>query len=141
MDNRIERDPLMMKVAHLYSQRATCNRLSVGAVLALEGRIIAAGYNGGLPSDPFCSASIGCLATSPCTNTIHAEANLLFFCAKNGISTKDTTLYVTTSPCINCARAIIQSGIKRVVYLDKYRDTSPLSILTINGVVVEQITI
>lgn len=139
--NRIDRDSLLMEVAYLYSKRATCNRLSVGAVLALDGRIIAAGYNGGLPSDPFCSASIGCLGTSPCTNTIHAEANLLFFCAKNGITTKDTTLYVTTSPCINCTRAIIQSGIKRVVYLDSYRDTSPLAILTNNGVVVEQVTI
>jgi len=57
-------------------------------------------------------------------NTFHAEANLLLFCAKKGISTEDADLYVTLSPCINCANLIIQAGIKRVFYKNEYRSTS-----------------
>ena len=69
---------------------------------------------------------------------IHAEANAILFCAKNGISTKDTTLYVTMSPCKECAKMIIQSGIKRVVFEELYRD-SDLDFLKNSGVIVEQL--
>jgi len=70
---------------------------------------------------------------------IHAELNAILFCAKNGLPTKNTTLYVTLSPCHNCAKHIIQAGIKRVVYKEEYRDTSGLEFLKENGVKVERL--
>jgi len=70
---------------------------------------------------------------------IHAELNAILFCAKNGLPTKDTTLYVTLSPCHNCAKHIIQAGIRRVVYKEEYRDTSGLEFLKENGVKVERL--
>lgn len=69
---------------------------------------------------------------------IHAEANAILFAAKEGISLKDTTLYVTMSPCPECSKMIIQSGIKRVVYLEEYRDTYGLELMKQCGIKVEQ---
>lgn len=71
-------------------------------------------------------------------SVVHAEANAIAYAAKEGISTKDCTLYVTLSPCINCANLIIQSGIKRVVYNESYRDMSGVEHLIANGVQVEK---
>ena len=62
-------------------------------------------------------------------SVIHAEANAILFCAKNGISTEGTTLYVTMSPCYECSKMIVQSGIKRVVYSYEYRDTTSIDFL------------
>ena len=70
---------------------------------------------------------------------IHAESNALAFAGKYGISTKDCDLYVTLSPCIECSKIIIQHGIKRVVYLDEYKDTRGLDFLKENGVEVQKI--
>ena len=69
---------------------------------------------------------------------IHAEANALLFAAKNGIATNNCDMYVTLSPCSECAKMIVQSGIKRVVYKEKYRDTSGIDFLKAVGIVVEQ---
>jgi len=84
---------------------------------------------------------IGAVCNELVTNefTLHAEQNIITYCAKNGISTNNTILYVTLSPCKTCAKLIIQSGIKRVVYKEMYRDTSGIDFLAENGVVVEQI--
>ena len=76
------------------------------------------------------------LITNP--NVIHAEMNALMFAAKQGISTNDATMYVTHCPCINCAKHIIQAGIKRVVYSEEYRSTEGLELLE-NMISVEKI--
>ena len=70
--------------------------------------------------------------------TVHAEQNVITFCAKNGISTEETTLYVTTSPCKQCAKLIASSGIIRVVYYDKYKDTSGIDFLNEINISCEQ---
>jgi len=70
---------------------------------------------------------------------LHAEQNIIAYCAKNGIAMKDTILYVTLSPCKTCAKLIIQSGIKRVVYKDEYRDVSGIEFLSKNGIIVDKI--
>jgi dCMP deaminase len=72
------------------------------------------------------------------SRVIHAEMNAILFCAKYGIPTNNTILYVTTSPCIQCAKAIVQAGIKKVIYLEKYRDITGLKFLINCGVFVEQ---
>jgi len=73
-------------------------------------------------------------------SVIHAEANTILFAAKNGISTNGCTLYVTLSPCIECSKMIIQSGIKRVVYLSEYRVTTGIDFLINNSIQVDQIS-
>jgi len=73
---------------------------------------------------------------TPTTNefTLHAEQNAIMFCAREGIPTKDTTIYITHSPCKNCAKLIAQCGITRVVYKHKYKDTSGLDFLSKIGI-------
>ena len=73
--------------------------------------------------------------------TLHAEQNIITYCAKEGIPTRDTTMYITTSPCKNCAKLIAQSGIKHILYKEKYKDTSGIDFLKEVGVEVNQLTI
>jgi dCMP deaminase len=71
--------------------------------------------------------------------TVHAEQNVIAFCAKNGIPTKDTVLYITLSPCKNCAKLIIQAGIKEIVYSEDYRDSDGIDFLSQNGIKVTKL--
>ena len=130
-------DQTMMKTAELWAQESYCKRRKVGAVIAKDSRIIANGYNGrvsGAGND--CEDQNG--LSRP--DLLHAEQNSIFFAAKKGISTEGCTIYVTLSPCYECSKAIIQSGIKRVVYKEPYTDTTPLEFLQENGVEVHQIS-
>lgn len=149
---RRSRDQICMDAAYLFSARSTCSRLSVGAVVAIEGRVISTGYNG-VPSgldhcDHTCtcvqqkgsviltraSHYVDCAADSPCDATVHAEANAIAFAARYGTPTLGATLYTTTSPCRQCAKLIINAGLDRVVYGEPYRDTSGLDLLALAGV-------
>lgn len=127
---RISRHEYFIEVAKLTSKRSICPRKQVGAVLVKDGRIIATGYNGVLPNEKHE------LAQNPdgSSATIHAEANIIAFCARNGISTEGTILYVTLSPCDKCAELIVQSGIESVYYIEEYRDTTGINTLIDNGV-------
>lgn len=125
---RITRDELHMRMAFLMAQRGTCDRLQVGAVLVKDKRVIATSYNGPPVGLPHCSEHV-CDITKPCTHAIHAEANLIAFCAKQGISTIDSMLYVTHSPCIKCAELIIQSGIRAIIFGEKFRDDAGINLL------------
>lgn len=122
MTKRIKREALHIQTARLYSLRGTCSRLQVGAVAVREGRIIATGYNGPLANEPHCSPEV-CDTDCSCVRSIHAEANLITFCAKEGIALKGADLYVTHSPCIKCAELIIASGLTRVYFLDYFRSS------------------
>jgi len=82
-----------------------------------------------------------CNGSGELDNTFHAEANLLLFCSKNGIPTNDGDLYITLSPCLNCAKLIVQAGIKSVYYKDKYRDDSGITFLKNHDITVEQIDV
>lgn len=124
-----------MRVALLIAQRGTCERLQVGAVLIQDKRIIATGYNGPPPGLTECSGEV-CDINKPCTRAIHAEANLIAHCAKLGISTADTTLYVTHSPCIKCSELIAQAGIRKVIFGSKFRDDAGIRLLESMGVLV-----
>ena len=135
--NRISRDELAMRVALLISQRGTCGRLQVGAVLIKDNRIIATGYNGPPPGLAECADEV-CDISKPCTRAIHAEANLIAHCSKLGIPTENTTLYVTHSPCIKCAELIAQAGIKKVVFGLKFRDEEGLKLLLEMGIGVSE---
>lgn len=119
----------MMEVAKVMAGRSTCSgRAVVGAVLTLDDRIIATGYNGSASGVQHCDAdmpSVHCeMIDGHCKTAIHAEENAILQCALLGRSCKGATLYVTHSPCKYCAYRIIQAGIARVVYSCKYRVAS-----------------
>lgn len=123
-----------MDIAKRTAQLSYCNRRKVGAVLvSSDGRnIIAYGYNGTVSGFPnVCELPDG---TTDNDHVLHAETNAIMKAARSGYSTDKTTLYVTVSPCINCAKLIIQSGVKRVVYNEDYHNTDGLSILNKSGI-------
>ena len=118
---RMGRDEYLMNIASIIALRGTCPRAKVGAVLTREGRIISTGYNGS-PSGTAHCIDKGCILDErgKCIRTVHAELNCICFAAKHGIRTEGTTLYVTYSPCLECAKAIINAGIKKVFYSKEY---------------------
>ena len=136
-------DKLMMEVATITARESYCTKYKVGTVLARDGRIVANGYNGTVSGvENICeykemTTSGMKLKTSPFV--VHAEQNLLAFCAKEGIKTNGLTMYTTLSPCTNCAKYIVQAGIVRVVYLNRYKDDSGIDFLRKCGIEVEEL--
>jgi dCMP deaminase len=122
MKKRIDWDQYFMIQAALLASRSTCNRLSVGAVLVRDKRIIAGGYNGSVSGDTHC-VDEGCyLRDGHCVRTIHAEMNAILQCAKFGISTDGASLYVTDFPCLQCTKSLLQAGIKEINYIRNYHN-------------------
>jgi len=119
---RLGRNELHMAVAMLMATRATCTRAQVGCVFTKNGRIVATGYNGAPTGMPHCLDE-GCLLnpdTGSCERCVHAEAAAISFAARHGISLEGTTLYVTHSPCLACAKLIINAGVHTVIYKEEY---------------------
>jgi dCMP deaminase len=111
-----------MAQSHLLAMRSTCTRLTVGATIVRDKRIIAGGYNGSIAGGDHC-IDHGCyVIENHCVRTIHAEMNALLQCAKFGVPTSNAEIYVTHFPCIQCCKAIIQSGIKTVYYAQDYKN-------------------
>jgi len=134
--SRVSRDQLFMNIAFMMSERATCKRLSVGAVLVKDKRTVGCGYNGTPPEEKHCSDE-QCDMTKSCKISIHAEENLIAFSAKHGISTRGTKIYVTHEPCRGCAELIIQAGITEVIFAIKYGEGS-VGLLKRRNVLVKQ---
>jgi dCMP deaminase len=111
-------DEVYINVAKHISTLSHCVRSKVGAVLVKEGNIIAFGYNG-TPSgmDNCCEKDN---VTLP--HVIHAEVNAVLKAARTGAAVEGSTLYLTLSPCLDCSKLVLQAGIKRVVYLETYRN-------------------
>ena len=129
-------DKRYLEMAAIWARNSYCRRRQVGALLVKNSMIISDGYNG-TPSgfENVCEDENG--VTKP--YVLHAEANAISKVAKSGNSSEDATLYVTASPCVECAKLIIQSGISRVVYRDEYRLTDGVDLLRRAGIEVEQI--
>lgn len=135
-------DIAYMKMALAMGALSYAQRKQVGAIIVSDkDQVISQGFNGTPAGFNNCCERVledGTLETLP--EVLHAEANAITKCAKYGSTTKDGTLYVTLSPCINCAKLIIQSDIKRVVYLEDYRDSTGLDLLRKCGVIVEKLS-
>ena len=118
-------DKVFINIAKETSTLSHCVRSKVGAVLVKDGNIISFGYNG-TPSgiNNACEEND---VTLP--YVIHAEINVILKAAKTGNSVDGSTLYLTLSPCIDCSKVILQSGIKRVVYLTEYRNLDGVNFL------------
>ncbi|MGM9747550.1 MAG: deoxycytidylate deaminase [Candidatus Cryptobacteroides sp.] len=129
-------DASYMEMAAVWAKNSYCRRRQVGALIVKDRMIISDGYNG-TPSgfENICEDENG--VTKP--YVLHAEANAITKVAKSGNSSEGATLYVTASPCIECAKLIIQSGIKRLVYRDEYRLTDGVDLLRKAGVTVEKV--
>jgi dCMP deaminase len=120
--NRIKWDQYFMAQSHLLALRSTCTRLTVGATIVRDKRIIAGGYNGSVSGGTHCSDE-GCyVVENHCIRTVHAEINALLQCAKFGVPTENAEIYVTHFPCLQCTKAIIQAGIKVVYYAEDYKN-------------------
>lgn len=115
-------DSYYIEIAKVVAKRSTCNKKAVGAVLVKDNRILGTGYNGAPIGLPHCT-EVGCLEVgNHCLRSVHAEINAIIHCAHHGVSTFESTLYTTCLPCWNCALALINAGIKKVVYVDDYKD-------------------
>lgn len=128
-------DRSYIEMASVWARNSYCKRRQVGALLVKDRMIISDGYNG-TPSgfENICEENG---VTKP--YVLHAEANAITKVAKSGNSSEGATLYVTASPCLECSKLIIQSGIKRVVYRDEYRLTDGIDLLRKAGVEVEKV--
>lgn len=121
---RITWDQFFMAQSHLLAIRSTCTRLSVGATIVRDKRIIAGGYNGSISGDDHCIDK-GCyVVDNHCVRTVHAETNALLQCAKYGTPTNGADLYVTHFPCLPCTKSIIQAGIKNLYYATDYKNNT-----------------
>ena len=128
-------DHSYLEMAEVWAQNSYCKRRKVGALIVKDKMIISDGYNG-TPSgfENICEDENG--VTKP--YVLHAEANAITKVAKSGNSSSGATLYVTASPCMECSKLIIQSGITRVVYRDAYRLMDGIELLKRAGIEVEQ---
>ena len=106
------------KIVWLTKERSPCNRLQVGCLLVKDNRIISQGYNGFLPGAQHKSI----VRNNHEQAIVHAEQNAIVDCAKRGVSCKDSTAYVTHYPCIICCRLLLASGIKKIYYLEDYKN-------------------
>jgi dCMP deaminase len=114
-------DSYFMKIAYAVSERSTCDRAFVGCVLVLDKRILTTGFNGSPRGQTHCDEDGHLMVDGHCVRTIHAETNAIIQAALHGVSTKGATCYVTHFPCINCTKALINTGVVRLVYCVAYR--------------------
>jgi dCMP deaminase len=123
-------DEYFMEITELVSKRSTCLRRKVGAVIVQDKRILTTGYNGAPRGLSHC-LEIGCLREikkvasgerQELCRGLHAEQNAIVQAALHGLSIKSSVLYCTTQPCVTCAKMIINSGIRKIIYKEKYPD-------------------
>lgn len=128
--DRLSWDDYFMEITHLVSKRSTCLRRHVGAVIVRDKRILATGYNGAPRGLAHCSET-GCLREKmgvpsgqkqELCRGLHAEQNAIIQAALSGVSIEGSQIYSVTQPCVVCAKMIINSGIKRVIFQDSYPD-------------------
>ncbi len=119
---RLDWDHYFMEIAKVIATRATCDRKHVGAVVVRERSILSTGYNGSIAGTPHCDEVGHLIEDGHCIRTIHGEANAIIQAARNGVMLAGSTLYTTASPCWPCFKLISNSGIKKVVYGEFYRD-------------------
>lgn len=124
-------DKRYLRMAQIWAENSYCERRKVGALMVKDRTIISDGYNG-TPAgfENVCEDSAGLTKTY----VLHAEANAITKVARSNNSSDGSTLYITASPCLDCAKLIIQAGIRRVVYADLYRITDGIDLLRRAGI-------
>ena len=124
-------DRAYLRLAKSWGLLSYCTRKKVGAIIVKEGVIISDGFNGTPKGfDNYCEDTNG----DTHWYVLHAEANAILKVAKSTNNCKDATLYLTLSPCKDCSKLILQAGIKKVVFIDKYKDTAGIDFLASAGI-------
>ena len=124
-NKRITRETMLAEIVSIVAKRSTCLRRQVGALIVRDGRILSIGYAGSPAGLPHC-LDVGCLVgpDGGCLRTQHSEANAIAFAARNGIRVEGSDLWCSLTPCLSCAKLIINSGVKRIWALEPYRELS-----------------
>lgn len=133
-EKKLKYDKAYLRIAKEWGQLSYCKRKKVGAIIVKDRMIISDGYNGTPTGFENCCEDDGGLTK---WYVLHAEANAILKVARSTQSCENATLYITLSPCKDCSKLIHQSGIKRVVYNEAYKDTSGVDFLRKAGVEVE----
>ncbi len=135
-------DEYFLEIADVVRKRSTCIRRNVGALVVIDKRILATGYNGTVSGLTHCTDT-GCLRDKmkipsgerhELCRGLHAEQNALLFASRSGEDMKGAVLYCTNQPCVVCAKMIIQSGIKKIIYKGGYPDKLSLDMLKEAGI-------
>lgn len=136
-------DERFMEIARIVSSWSSCLRRNIGAVVVRDKRILTTGYNGAVEGTTSCAEKGFCVRknkgipsgqmTEVCY-AVHAEQNAILQAAKLGLSLDGATLYCTHQPCCNCAKSIVNAGIKRVVYKNDYPDEMSIQIMQEAGI-------
>ena len=129
IDRRIDYDTYFMSIALLISSRSPSKKLKVGSIIVNNNRILSSGYNGFPEKTPHVSIH----RDNHEINTIHSEINSICDAAKRGININNSTIYITHYPCLNCTKSIISAGIKKIIYLDDYKNDDVVSTLLLNS--------
>ncbi len=142
MSERLSWDEYFMEITNLVASRSTCDRAMVGCLIVNDdNRIVSSGYNGSISGNDHCDDIGHTMRDGHCIATIHAEINALVYCAKEGISVKGCSAYVTHFPCLNCTKALIQAGINKIYYQDDYRvDPYALELLENNKIEIKKLS-
>lgn len=142
MKERISWDDYFMKMAYLATERSTCLRRQIGAVLVKDNKVIATGYNGACRKTVDC-LELGCLrdelgipsgTRAEVCRAVHAEQNAIIQAALSGASTKGATMYCTHSPCIICAKMMVNAEIARSVINEKYSESEYVALFKQAGI-------
>ena len=139
LKKRLPWDEYFMQIAVQVATRSTCDRKHVGAVIVRDRTILSTGYNGSVRGMPHCDDVGHMMEDTHCVATVHAEANAIIQAAKNGTSIDGADIYVTASPCWNCFKLIANSGIRRIFYLEFYRDEKVLTVALQAGIEMRQV--
>ena len=148
MPNQIDLDITYLKMAQEWGQLSKAKRKKVGCLIVKDGQIISDGYNGTpagysneceFVNENFLPQATNKLETKP--EVLHAESNALMKLAKSTNSSKGSTIYLTMSPCFECAKLIIQAGVVRVVYSETYRNLEGVGFLHSNNIIAVLVSI
>ena len=126
--SRVDWHTYFMNIARQAATRSTCDRKHVGAVIVRDKMILATGYNGSIRGLPHCDDEGHMMEDGHCVRTVHAEANAIVQAARNGVRLEAAGIYVTASPCFGCFKLIANSGLKRIVFGEFYRDERIFSV-------------
>ena len=146
MQKRPSYDEYFMEMAHVIAKRSTCLRRKVGAILVKDKHILSTGYNGAPKGLQHCS-EVGCLREKlnvphgqrhEICRGLHAEQNAIIQASVFGVSIKDSVLYCTNTPCVVCAKMLINAGVKKIIYDGDYPDDLAKKILQESKIKVEK---
>ena len=118
MSDRPDWDTYFGELIKITAKRSSCQKLHVGCMLVKDNRIVAQGYNGFIAGCEHKS----CRRDGHEVATVHAEQNAITDCAKRGVSCDNCKAYITHYPCLNCAKLLLSSGIKEIIYLNDYNN-------------------